>query len=217
MPSLHEDFHEVNILDHSLMPTKPLSAQDLKNRLADTRAKAVKVILNYEESCNSERNQAVSYTNGDDDEDDNIMMYQNDDWANFLLNYKSHILYFWELMNQNVILNHVLAVLLNAVSASSESVPGSQDGNKRQKSADTKNAEAYTMNNISMSLNGISLSGLHQQSISSVPSQLAENRNAELQLMMTIVDKPMLTNFCNKQLKKFKEALEALESQLNGD
>jgi hypothetical protein len=47
----------------------------------------------------------------------------NSDWQNFLGNNKPHLLYYWQLLEDNDILESTLSVIPNEISASSESVP----------------------------------------------------------------------------------------------
>jgi hypothetical protein len=138
-PELHEDFKYPIMLLHSDAPT-PVTAQKIKEKLADSRAKLVVIIDNWERSGNGGGNRSI----GDNDYGCvGEMTLQDDDRSNFLGGQKSHLLYFWSILEETQMLQKTLSIIPRDLSASSDGVPTTMGviNNKRKNKEDNENEE----------------------------------------------------------------------------
>lgn len=119
LPDLHADFN-----DEIELKFEPkygeIMAEDVKNQLGNTRAILIKIIPNWEQSgkgFGAERS-VKDVNHGRITEE--IIHEHGDRRANFLSGFKSHVLYYWDICDNQGILQNVLSVLDENVSADSD-------------------------------------------------------------------------------------------------
>jgi hypothetical protein len=126
---LHDDFNRSIELLYINAPR--VTPQKIKEKMADIRAKLVIVIENWERSGNG--NGMLSRNMDDPDygnfEDCDLI---DDNRANFLNGNKSHLLYFWQILDETQILQSTLCVLPKTVSASVDNIPATTISVKRK-------------------------------------------------------------------------------------
>jgi hypothetical protein len=175
LPDLHYAFAHPTILDFEDMPCE-VTAEDVKKRFADARAKLIKIISKWELSGNGFGQRAV----GDEDfghmGEDNLEAGENR--GNFLDSMtKEHILYFWYLADKNELLKNVLNVIADTSSADSENYQTTSDSSETVISNNKKRkSEAVEANEFRIVM-GDALCNM------SVASMLEQLRSAEAQAM----------------------------------
>jgi hypothetical protein len=98
----------------------PVTPAKIKEKLADVRAKLVVVISNWENSGNGSGQRSI------DDKDFGMycdMTLIDDNRSNFLGTNKSHLLYFWQLMDEYSLLQQTMSIIPGDHSATYDSVP----------------------------------------------------------------------------------------------
>jgi hypothetical protein len=117
-PNLHSDFsNQIRLLSTD---APFVTASKIKDKLADVRAKLVIIISNWERSGNGGGNRQE---NDDDFGSPRGFTLTDDDRANFLGGHKPHLLYFWQKMDDENMLQHTRSIIPNHISANSEGVP----------------------------------------------------------------------------------------------
>lgn len=175
LPDLHYSFAHPLLLDIDEMPG-PVTAEEVKKRFADARAKLIKIISKWELSGNGFGQRSV----GDDEfghmGEDNLEAGENR--GNFLDSMtKEHILYFWYLSDKNELLKNVLNVIAETSSADSENYQTTSDSSDTVVSNNKKRkSEAVEANEFRIVM-GDALSNM------SVASLMEQLRSAEAQAM----------------------------------
>jgi hypothetical protein len=145
LPDLHEAFAEPMALDLAEMPGGPITADTVKIRLSDARARLIILINRWERSGNGfglqrEEDDAAF---GHVEEDETFV--DGDDRARFLkaeLGLKIHHLYLWHLSDKMGVLKNVLNVLSKEVAVDSDNIPsGLSLTQKKRKSAVSSDEE----------------------------------------------------------------------------
>jgi hypothetical protein len=175
LPDLHYSFSYGITLDFDDMPGE-ITAEEVKKRFADARAKLIKIISKWELSGNGFGQRHV----GDDDfghlGDDE--MEAGDNRGNFLDSMtKEHILYFWHLADRNELLKNVLNVIADTSSADSENYQTTSDASSTVVSNKRKRKSEATAANEFRVMMGEALSTM------SVAAMMSEMRSAEAQAM----------------------------------
>lgn len=178
---LHEDFNYPIKLFHKDAPT-PTTPQKIKEKIADIRARLVVVIDNWERSGNGGGNRSI-------DDDDygriNTMTLQDDDRSNFLGGNKSHLLYFWQILEECELLQKTLSVIPKEYSASSDGVPSAMNsvgGSSRKKPREDDSEETKKFQRSIEASFGEIASSSKVVSESSIQKQLKESASWYLQL-----------------------------------
>lgn len=116
---LHADFNQPIKILFKDAPT-PVTPHKIKEKIADIQARLVVIIDNWERSGNGGGNWSI-----DDDDYGRIstMTLQDDDRSNFLEGNKTHLLYFWQVLDETKLLQKTLLIIPKNHSASSDGVP----------------------------------------------------------------------------------------------
>ena len=143
VPNLHSVFSEHHYLSFDKMPG-PITPKEVKSRLADARAKLVKVIGKWELSGNGFGQRALQEDGTHEAgfghlEEEHF--HASDNRASFLGDYKEYILHVWHLFDTAELLDTVLAVLSKECSLETEDskltfCSGNESTRKRKKSAE---------------------------------------------------------------------------------
>ncbi|CAB9522223.1 hypothetical protein SEMRO_1279_G258880.1 [Seminavis robusta] len=127
LPDLHFTFAEALDCSFEHMPG-PVTADEVKRRWGDSRAKLIKIIAKWELSGNGFGQRGVEEDEFGHLGDDQLQC--GDNRANFLDSQtKEHILYLWHVADEAQILKNVMSVISDSCAASSEacsSVAGSE-------------------------------------------------------------------------------------------
>lgn len=136
---LHDDYLLPIDLPHEDAPM--VTAGKIKDKLSHARCELMKMIADWEKSGNGEgqRNEDSEdlghivegqrwYAPGSTEEEPEFV--DGDNRKNFLRGRGSHLLYFWQIFDDNAILYHTLAKLPNQFCASSEGVPSTIGGSR---------------------------------------------------------------------------------------
>jgi hypothetical protein len=157
LPSLHSDFDQAKLLRLEDMPGA-ITPEEVKSRMADSRAKLMVVISNWELSSNG----FGQRTKEDDGfgclEEEHLL---DDNRGAFLKGFRSHILYLWHLSNEEDILQSVKSVLDPGCAANTDSVPDVDSKRKKRKSSGED--ERNFREQVSSSFDTISFSTLCNQ------------------------------------------------------
>jgi hypothetical protein len=138
LPDLHEDFAEPMALNLADMPGGPITADTVKIRLSDARARLIILISRWERSGNGfglqreEDDAAFGHVDADDtfvDGDDRSRFIRPDQGL------KVHHLYLWHLSDKMGVLKNVLNVLSKEVAVDGDNIPsGLSQTQKKRKS-----------------------------------------------------------------------------------
>jgi hypothetical protein len=99
-----------------------VTPQKLKENWINVHGKLATIKKNYDQSGNGAGN-----CHGDDPDHgpvSELTLANNTDGQNILGGNKPHLLYFWQILEDNNLLDSTLMTILNEISASCESVPG---------------------------------------------------------------------------------------------
>lgn len=133
LPNLHSDFDEPYKLLHLEDMPGLITREEVKSRMADSRAKLMAVISNWELSGNG----FGQRTEEEDDfgrlDEDHLL---DDNRSAFLQGYRSHILYLWHLSDEEDILHSVKSILDPVCAANTDSIPVVQKKAKKLKSSE---------------------------------------------------------------------------------
>jgi len=138
-PDLHDDFRSSIVLSANVSPT--VTADKIKDKLANCRAKLLRLIADWEKSGNgsgqraetepdyghvSDDQQFVSIDNqgqGDTEDVADEDFVDGDKRKNFLRDYKPYLIYMWQVFDDNDLLYHTLSRLPSQFRADSQGVP----------------------------------------------------------------------------------------------
>lgn len=135
LPHLHEDFSAPRDLSLAQCPST-VSPEQVKNWVADRKAKLVLFINRWERSGNGDGQPLESTSSGGDGAaaddvlvegggEDAEMAFQASNRAQFLLNDRPTLLYFWSMLERHDMLNNTVTVLAGDVGISSINVANS--------------------------------------------------------------------------------------------
>jgi hypothetical protein len=211
LPKLHSNFSETKVLRFEDMPG-PMTPEDVKLRLADARAKLILVINKWEKSGN------VFGQRDEDDADFGFLEehhHQDDNRSSFLTTYKSHILYFWHLSDQEDILQSVKAEIDEGLAVSSEFIPQVvTTPSKRLKTEEAK-AEHKFRENVGTALERLSKAS-HMHAYTALCEQISNTRKevADYHIRyLTASDEPLKAALATYKTKS-EATLSTLEEQL---
>jgi hypothetical protein len=156
LPSLHSDFDQTKVLRLEDMPGV-ITPEEVKSRMADSRAKLMAVISNWELSGNGFGQRAQVDEGFGCLEEEHLL---DDNRGAFLQNYRSHILYLWHLSDGEDILQSVKSALDPDCAANTDSVPEVKPSNKKRKAEDD---ERRFREHVSSSFDTISFSAICNQ------------------------------------------------------
>jgi hypothetical protein len=157
LPSLHSDFDDNKVLLLEGMPGA-ITPEEVKSRMAGSRAKLMAVISNWELSGNGfgqRRQEEVGFGSL---EEEHLL---DDNGGAFLQGYRSHILYLWHLSDEEDILQSVKSALDPGCAANTDSIPEVEFKRKKRKTSEED--ERDFREQVSSSFDTISFSTLCNQ------------------------------------------------------
>jgi hypothetical protein len=162
MPDLHHFFDRVYHLDFASMPG-PITAEEAKKRLADSRAKLLKLIARWERSGNG-FGQPRSVDADDYGHMDETVLEAGDNRARFLEGYKEHLLILWDLGDKEGVLQKFLNKLSKKVAVDPDNIhtDSSEVQNKRRLTDEQKQQKAFR-DSIAASMSTMSYAALLQE------------------------------------------------------
>jgi hypothetical protein len=161
LPSLHDDFADQIVLRFQDLPGGSMTAEQVKNRLSDARAKLIPVVYRWEQSGNG-----FGQRDEDDEEFGHYVSGRGDSRASFLKasnGQRTHHLYLWNCSDEMGVLKNFLNVLSQEVAGDSDQCPtglSSTQRKRRPEADDTLTVEDKRLkqvfrNNISATLHSI--------------------------------------------------------------
>jgi hypothetical protein len=220
-PTLHSDYAESFelLFDEELGPVTP---EQVKTRMADTKTKLMIMIDNWERSGNGDgNNKEGTEENCNEDEGPIVrndgwghfpllrMTYQDDNRENFLPpGHKSYLLYWWHLMDAEDILLFVLNVLPGVTSATCDSIPRAGAAVKRRKRQETEEQEEERVlkRSVTKSFSLLSLAA-HQLNLSNAESTLLD-----LQIKRATADNDNIVVYLDDAIARKKEQITTISS-----
>ena len=240
VPTLHEDFDSSFPLpfDESI---NPITSEQVKSRVADTKAKmvivsilhddllfssyliflmyyyfdSIQIVSNYEESGRGDG--SVSREDGERDFGNfntANLTFEADNRAAFLLGFKTHVLYFWHFCDTMDILASTLSLMIHTMTASSSFIPSATELSNSTK---RKHAKAEKNEEEDRSLKRSIGQSFRVLTASSLQSNLSDTRKEYRQLKREWFhcNDPTEKEFLDIEINKVLRDIEHIELQLS--
>jgi hypothetical protein len=182
LPSLHDDFADQIVLRFQDLPGGSMTAEQVKNRLSDARAKLIPVVYRWEQSGNG-----FGQRDEDDEEFGHYVSGRGDSRSSFLKasnGQRTHHLYLWNCSDEMGVLKNFLNVLSQEVAGDSDQCPTRLSSTQRKRrggpeaddtlTVEEKRQKQVFRNNISSTLRSIGQEVKHANTINA-ESVLAMN------------------------------------------
>ncbi|CAB9501696.1 hypothetical protein SEMRO_115_G056890.1 [Seminavis robusta] len=210
LPDLHTTFADVLDCCFENMPG-PVTADEVKRRWGDCRAKLIKIIAKWELSGNGfgQRHEGDDLFGHCGEEE----MECGDNRANFLdTQTKEHVLYLWHVSDEQEVLKNVMCVIAESAAASSEacsSVAGTDQASAARKRRTDERALGFFRAKMSLAM--------HTMSRAAIFKELRETQEKlfEAQLRVMEVTSIELSNLWMGRVSYLEAQVEAVKECLN--
>ncbi len=211
LPNSHDDFNKSYNLAFANMPG-PCTPDQINTWFTDRRTKLMKMMAKYERSGNGHGNQLEPDTSANEDD----IQHKDDDQKDYLGEYRSSLLYFWELAERYEIIKSTVAELNRNQTATTENIPVASEPTEahKEKKRKAKDKSEDNLAKIGKGLESIATSST-MDSLSKVLRNCESAIVEILQKMESLTPGTMIYEFYESRLEENKQMLKKAQTSMN--